>query len=349
LDRIQAIREFIASNYDIVGPLGIELLADEGNSVFRISKGQQQYIFRLFAIEKSTEVIKSEIELLGFLSTHGLNVESPIVNSSGTYNTTIIINNLVRNCAMYKALNGIIYDEILTQEQARQFGLLISKFHNTLDLYTGQNSFREFGYEELVWMPWRTIKPYIQHNNELMDFYRTVIAESESKLRNNDGLFSWGICHGDLHAGNVIFNEYSEPCIFDFDLSCNSWRLYDLATIIWSILPREDYSQDTVEIVDICVKSFVEGYTTNIPLAKEEHELLFIIVLLRHIWRQAVRIMFENAVEWTSEQHFTVQMNRMKKWIEIYGINIGVNLGMSLGSYHHTTDNNALPFFVDNL
>jgi Ser/Thr protein kinase RdoA (MazF antagonist) len=325
LERIQAISEYIVSNYNIVDLLDIELLADEGNSVFRISNEQQQYIFRLYAIEKSIEVIKSEIELLSFLSDRGLNVESPIRNSNGIYNSIIILNNSVRNCAMYKELNGIIYDEILTHEQAIQFGLFIGKLHNTLDLYTGQNSFKKFGYEEIVWMPLQTIQPYIQHNNELMEFYKTIITECESKLRKCDGLLSWGICHGDLHAGNVVFNEFSEPGIFDFDLSCNGWRLYDLATVIWSILPREDYSQNTLKIVDICIKSFVKGYSNNRPLAREEHELLFIFVLLRHIWRQAVRIAFENAVEWTSEQHFIVQMNRMKKWIEIYEINIGSN------------------------
>lgn len=326
MDRIQAIREYIASNYYIVESFNIELLADEGNSVFGISNGQQQYIFRIYAIEKDIEVIKSEIELLNFLSNRDLSVESPIKSSHGAYNSTIKLDNSVRNCAMYKALNGTIYYKILTHEQAKQFGLLIGKFHNALDLYTGQNSFKELGYEELIWMPWRTIKPYIQHNTELMEFYKTIITVSESKLVNNGGRLSWGICHGDLHAGNVVFNQFSKPGVFDFDLCCNGWRLYDLATVIWSILPREDYSQNTLEMVGVCIKSFIEGYSINRPLAREEHELLFHVVLLRHIWRQAVRIVFENAAEWTSEQHFVVQMNRMKKWIEIYGINVGVGL-----------------------
>lgn len=57
-------------------------------------------------------------------------------------------------------------------------------------------------------------------------------------------------------------------------------------------------------------------------LSTEELDLLLDIVLLRHIWRQAVRIDFEKAnTEWRSEHHFVVQMNRMKKWIELYEIN----------------------------
>jgi Ser/Thr protein kinase RdoA (MazF antagonist) len=322
LDKFKILKEYIEANYNLDSISNIDLLADYGNSVFLIRNGFQQYIFRIYDIERSIEVIKSESEILSYLTNHNLNVESLISNCKGLYYDTIELNNSIRNCAMYKLLNGTIYDEMLTKEQSMKLGLLTGKLHNILDLYQGNNSFRRFDYEELVWKPWQRIKPYVAHNKELNQFYETVIMESEAILKNNERLLSWGICHGDLHAGNVMFSQDNEPSLFDFELCCNSWRLYDLATFIWSVLPREEYSEGTLELVDTSIKSFIKGYTTQKALCSAELEVLFNIVLLRHIWRQAERIEFEETVdEWRSEQHLIVQMNRMIKWIELYEIN----------------------------
>lgn len=322
MDKISVIKQYIADNYNLGNIYNIKLMADNSNSVFLISNGFGQYIFRIYSVKKDEEVIKSEIELLSFLTYYGLNIESTISNCKGVYYDTIQLDNSIRNCAMYNVLSGITYNELLTEKRSKKLGEVIGKFHHALDLYCGQSSFRRFGYDELVLMPWQTIKPYVHHNEELYKFYKAIIKGCENKLRNNKRFLSWGLCHGDLHVGNVIFNQDNEPGIFDFDLCCKSWRVYDLATFIWSIVPREDYSIEIVEGIDKCIRSFLEGYMEQKILSTEELDLLLDIVLLRHIWRQAVRIDFEKAnTEWRSEHHFVVQMNRMKKWIELYEIN----------------------------
>lgn len=235
MDKIRVIKQYIANNYNldnIYNIYNIKLLADNSNSVFLISNGFGQYIFRIYSVKKEEEVIKSEIELLSFLTYYGLNIESAISNCKGLYYDTIQLDNSIRNCAMYNTLSGITYNESLTEKKSKKLGEVIGKFHHALDLYCGQSSFRRFGYDELVWMPWQTIKPYIHHNEELYKFYKAIIKGCENKLRNNKRFLSWGLCHGDLHGGNVIFNQDNEPGIFDFDLCCKSWRVYDLATFI---------------------------------------------------------------------------------------------------------------------
>lgn len=319
MDRIGEIKQYITSNYDIDYNCTIELLADIGNFVYSIKDGSQLYIFRIFATLKSISAIESEIELLNFLKGYNLSIEAPIINCNGLYLDTIKLNNSVWNCAMYSGFQGVIYDEILTSDQSQKLGLLTGNLHNALDAYSGKSSFSRLGFEELILIPWQRIKPYVLQNKELHDFYETVIMKSMAKLKKHENHLSWGICHGDLHAGNVIFNN--EPGLFDFDLCCHGWRLYDLATFIWSVIPREDYSKETLDTIEVSIKSFLNGYMIQRKLSSVELELLYNIVLLRHIWRQADRINFEKHIaEWQSEKHFIVQMNRMKKWIEQYGI-----------------------------
>lgn len=326
MDSVDIVKKYIADNYNLDSTYTIELVADYINLVFLIKNEFQQFIFRIFPIKKEIRIIKSEIELLNFLENYKLNIESAISNSKGIYYGTIQIHNSIRNCAMYNALSGSIYDELLTEKQSKNLGEVTGQLHSALDLYCGQSNFKRFSFDELVWTPWKIIKLYIHHNVELYEFYRDIIESCENKLRKNKGLLSWGLCHGDLHAGNVIFNQNDEAGLFDFELCCKSWRLYDIATFIWSIVPREDYSIETVELIDKCIKSFLEGYMKQRTLSNEELELIFDIVLLRHIWRQAERIDVDTENSWwKSEHHFEEQMNRMKKWIQIYGINFEDN------------------------
>ncbi|MCD4714933.1 MAG: phosphotransferase [Clostridiales bacterium] len=279
----------------------------------------QQFIFRVFPKGKNNDFIKSEIQLLSYLKSHGINVESFVSNSKGNFFGEIQILDSKRKCAMYNAMSGNIHDELLTNNQSEKLGEITGKLHSAFDQYCGQSDFERFEYDELVWKPWNLIEPYINHNTDLHEFYKETIENCETQLRQSDTILSRGICHGDLHAGNVIFDENDEPGIFDFELCCISWRLYDLATFVWSILPREDYSIESVKTINECIDGFLKGYMRHRTITNEELDLILDMVLLRHIWRQAERLEMDsdNSI-WKSEQHFQQQMSRMKKWIEIY-------------------------------
>lgn len=314
------VEKYLEDHYSIDHTYKIELLADYLNLVFMVKNEFQQFVFRIFPLEKDAEFIKSEIQLLNYLKEYGLNVESFVSNAKGQAFGEIQIHNSTRKCALYRALSGHIYDELLTNIQSEKLGVIAGKMHTAYDQYRGQSDFEKFGFNELVGKPWKLIQPYISHNVELYEFYRDTMANSENRLRQSEMFLSWGICHGDLHAGNVIFDQNDEPGIFDFELSCKSWRLYDIATFVWSILPREDYKVESVDKIDECIDGFLKGYKRHKAVTNEELDLILDMVLLRHIWRQAERIeMDHDNAMWKSEKHFQEQMIRMKKWIEIYG------------------------------
>lgn len=319
MESVKIVKKYIEENYDIDHTYAIELLADYMNLVFLVKNEFQQFIFRVFPQEKDADFIKSEIQLLSFLKNNGINVESFINNSKGISFGEIRIQNSVRKCALYEALSGNIYDEQLTDIQSENLGEITGKLHSAFDQYCGQSDFGRLDYDELIWKPWKLIRPYICHRGDLYEFYRITMESCEAKLRQSDTFLSWGICHGDLHAGNVIFDRNDDPGVFDFELCCKSWRIYDLATFVWSILPRGDYRIESIEAIDKCIDGFLRGYMRHRTITSEELELILEMVLLRHVWRQAERLEMDNDNSiWKSEQHFQNQMIRMKMWIQIY-------------------------------
>ena len=95
MDSVNIVKKYIENKYNLDSTYTIELLADYINLVFLIKNEFQQFIFRIFPLEKEIEVIKSEIELLSFLKNYGLNVESAISNCKGIYYGTIQIHNSI--------------------------------------------------------------------------------------------------------------------------------------------------------------------------------------------------------------------------------------------------------------
>lgn len=322
MESINIVKKFVEEHYSIDHTYTIKLLADYINLVFLVENEYQQFIFRVFPKGKNNDFIISEIQLLSYLKSNGINVEAFVNNSEGMFFGEIRIQNSIRKCAMYDALSGNVYDEQLTDIQSENLGEIAGKLHAAFDQYSGQSDFNRLDYNELIWKPWKLIKPYICHRRDLYEFYRTTMESCEIKLRQSDTLLSWGICHGDLHAGNIIFDRNNDPGIFDFELCCKSWRVYDLATFVWSILPREDYTNMSLELADKCINHFLRGYKRHQTIKFEELELILDMVLLRHVWRQAERLEMDSDNSlWKSELHFQLQMDRMKMWIQLYDMN----------------------------
>ena len=79
----------------------------------------------------------------------------------------------------------------------------------------------------------------------------------------------YGIIHGDLHLGNIHFNE-NQITLFDFDHCAYGWRAYDLVTSFF--LPEAQR------------ESFFKGYETLRPLTQNERTMLPIFFKLRGLW-----------------------------------------------------------------
>jgi Ser/Thr protein kinase RdoA (MazF antagonist) len=89
-----------------------------------------------------------------------------------------------------------------------------------------------------------------------------------------DGL-AWGICHGDLAAGNLRVGAHGRAVFLDFDLAAPGWRAYDLASVSWVAADARSPA-----IWD----SFVEGYREIAALPERELDAVDVFHALRRLW-----------------------------------------------------------------
>jgi len=90
----------------------------------------------------------------------------------------------------------------------------------------------------------------------------------------------FGICHGDLHPGNVRFDAAGEPTVFDVDCYGPGWRAYDLAVFLWnSYLERRSKTWRASRW-----NAFLRGYREVAPLSPSSLAAVPLFLVARQIW-----------------------------------------------------------------
>jgi len=91
---------------------------------------------------------------------------------------------------------------------------------------------------------------------------------------------TYGICHGDLNAGNFHVHGNDGWSLVDFEYFGYGWRVFDIATFFNTQLIDQGRTNDTKRILD----AFLAGYQSRRPLSQSEMECLPYFVILRQLW-----------------------------------------------------------------
>ena len=110
--------------------------------------------------------------------------------------------------------------------------------------------------------------------------------------------------------GNVMLQPDGELALFDFDLCGYSWRIYDLATVWWSLNRYENTDQRW--------KAFLKGYTQHKKLSKQEKELLPWFVIFRHFEFLNFQLSMRAHVgtSWLDDNYYDFHLKFFKTWMK---------------------------------
>jgi Ser/Thr protein kinase RdoA (MazF antagonist) len=95
------------------------------------------------------------------------------------------------------------------------------------------------------------------------------------------GGLEWGICHGDVHAGNAFIASPETVTLFDFDACGPGWHAYDLATMRHNTVGH-----------DGAWTSFLAGYRARRRIAARDLAAVPVFVALRQILLMGLRAAF---------------------------------------------------------
>ena len=269
------VLELVRANYSLDTPQTCTLIRRGFNDHYLFKVGQARYIFRVYLNGKyyvdSPEAFQFELDLLDYLQTQSIPVSHPIRMDNGEllgWTSTALDR---RATALFSfAPGGEVLEESFTIEESLEMGKTIAAFHLAANDFSSNHERYHLNLKYLVDEPLRLIeKDNSEQGQELLASLPSIpdlVSAVKSLSIDND---EYGIIHGDLHPGNMHFQE-NQVTFFDFDHCGYGWRAYDLSLF--------HYAPDALQ------KAFFQGYESLRPLTEGERDCLPIFAKLRRLW-----------------------------------------------------------------
>ena len=128
----------------------------------------------------------------------------------------------------------------------------------------------------------------------------------------------YGLCHGDLHPGNVRFDADGEPTLFDFDCMGYGWRAYDLTVFLWNAFGEGRTKRWRASRW----RSFLRGYQEVRPCPEGLDEVMPLFLVARQIWLMGVDCADRSGwpPQWITAEWLREMVRPIRQWVTEYPI-----------------------------
>lgn len=277
----QALKQNVLCHYQLLGNFqSCHLLKRGLNDTYLVETVRKRYILRVYRHSwRTKEEIDFEIELLNFLHKNNLAISYPIEKITGDFTTAIAAPEGTRYTALFSYASGKAVGKKLNSEQSWKLGETVAAIHQTTNNFKSSFNRPELNNEYLLDVSLNAIAPLYKHRETDITYLHKQIEELKMNLLDlnlpNSAPF-YGICIGDVHAGNTHFNRINQPTLFDFDQCGYGWRAFDIGkfintAIVWKLDNK-------------IIRSFLDGYQTICKLSNIELLAIPIFTKIAHIW-----------------------------------------------------------------
>lgn len=308
-----ALKEELLKRYDLAENLSCRLFDSGINDIYIIKTDEDTFYLRITQAGKYSKIdYEEEVLIINTLCKNGIRAAAPMCCKDGNYIWEINAFEGVRYAVLFnEAKNKPSEDNV---KKHYNLGRMLAQIHAISDEKNFKVSRVPIDLMQLAYNPLEKVKPYLEHRKVDYDFLKDA-TDKLSKFVEQIGYEKpyYGYCHGDIHSGNVFFNE-DEPMVFDFDCMGYGWRAYDICVYAWN-----ETAGDETYIEKEPWKVFLEGYNSVRQL--NEHELLAIHAFgaLRDLWLMGlhVDVIEKNAgCSWYNDGYFDFRINIFKLWYE---------------------------------
>jgi Ser/Thr protein kinase RdoA (MazF antagonist) len=230
----QGLREWVEQTFELPPISDCRLISLSLNDVYRITAGTRRIYLRIYRFGVRSEAeVAAELHLCESLVGSGLSIAAPIRGRDGAAFYPIAAVEGIRHAALLEEAPGDDAREI-TIRQAHAYGRLAAQIHAATDALGTTFERPRLDAATLIDEPLAAIRCVLAGEAELA---KLELVASEVKRRLESLLqqsSDVGLCHGDLHPGNVRFADGARPTLFDFDCCGYGWRGYDLAVFLWN-------------------------------------------------------------------------------------------------------------------
>ena len=228
---------------------------------------------------RSPEQLTGELDLLNFLNQHQLSVPQAVPQKDSTFIQAIHAPEGIRYAILFTLVPGV--SPSMTETAGYQYGQAVAQLHILTDDYPSERAGFHFDPSDMMDEPLTRIETlFSAHRND----YDYLLEIAPSLKQTTDTLSKtapmYGICHGDLNAGNFHLDDKDGWSLVDFEYFGYGWRVFDIATFFNTQLIDQGRTNDTKRIL----QAFLDGYQARRPLSQPELESLPDFVILRQLW-----------------------------------------------------------------
>jgi len=234
-----------------------------GHNTIYIIKGNKNFALRITPIyHRNLEEIKSEIDFMLYLQSHGVPLTKPVQGISGDYCYKRHADDKIWIISAFEIGVGVeCYERVYTPELMSAEGKTLGKIHRFAKNYTpvGVQSRRQWYQNPNLVNTYEVLKGY---NQKLFDIFEAHIENMKNLPESKD---SFGMIHGDYALMNY-FTDGNNVTVFDFDECEYSWFISDIAGWFVRLMlggQQPANLNSRTEEAAKCFSDFMQGYLTE--------------------------------------------------------------------------------------
>ncbi len=267
----RALQEILTVYYGIEAS-SLEFLREGGSHTY-IVNGEKKYMLKVIGPAFS-DTAKQSVSIMRYLEKNEFPVPKTILTKSGD---AIFETEAEREKKLIVLMEFIDGDEPELETYSVEVGGLVGRFHQLMMEYPaelvshGKEFFIGRYLDSLRKKNYPRITAYEELGNHLWD-------------KVND--LPQGICHGDLHRGNLLQNTDGKIYLVDFDTACRAPFMFDVM-VMCDMTDYFNLKQEDIELTGEVYQKFLTGYSDYHALSREEILSFPYWVAIRHFQLQA--------------------------------------------------------------
>lgn len=317
-----ALADYLLSQYPLREPVRCRLFRRSMCDAYRVEAGDETYFFKVGLHGRHTRSeVDAEVEFVNDLCRFGIAVAPLVRRRDGAFLCELDAPEGTRYGLLYRAALGREPQET-NLEHSRLFGRLAAQVHACADQCDKAYDRWQLDEAYLVRDPIRGIEPNLEHRPADLSFLRQMGAELISELRGllPKDLPEYGLCHGDLHAGNARLGADGRLVLFDFDSFGYGWRALDIGvyrvSYDWQDLSRERKAEKAR-----FWGAFLDGYCRERPLSGDELAAAELSLPIRHLELMGLTMRYwaqHQGIHWITDEYLSHHIQWFREWAGEY-------------------------------
>lgn len=262
------------------------------NDTYKVHTTHGTYILRIYRSEITENDVGYELTTL-----------TQLADVLGTSNTQVSVPVRRKNDELYTIIDApegpriaVLFDYISGTENAMQdaescyaFGQSAAELHAAMDqiVLADQSNRPDLDTHVLLDQSLERIVQYLGDKHEAVSFLSEYAEALKTRIQDaaQQGL-DWGLCHGDMHGNNNVFQMGKQFIHYDFEFTAKGWRAYDLAQIkARKRQPAEEARQELWH-------SFLSGYRSVRSFSALDEQVVDLFIGVRRFWVMGLDVAF---------------------------------------------------------